>query len=90
MYRSVAGTGAVQAVTPAVIFTAVGVVGTGAVGNVTNTRSANVYPIGVAGTGQIGTVLIRGWTVVPDAQTPNWVTVSDSQTPNWVEIDAAA
>ena len=70
--------------------TAGGVVDLGAVGNVTNTRSANVYPIGVAGTGQIGTVLIRGWTVVPDAQTPNWVTVSDSQTPNWVEIDAAA
>jgi len=50
--------------------------GTGLVGSVTNTRSANVYPIGVVGTGQIGTVRKVGWSVVSDAQTPNWTIIN--------------
>jgi hypothetical protein len=72
----VAGTGAVQAVTPTVIFRVVGVVGTGAVGTVTNTRSANIFPVGVVGTGAIGTIIRGGWTTIDDSQTPNWVDIN--------------
>ena len=62
----------------------------GVVGNVTNTRSANVIPIGVVGTGAVGTVTRSGWTAINTSQTPNWVGVDSSQTPNWVDIDTAA
>ena len=85
-----AGTGAIGNVVPLPIAKPTGTSGTGAVGTVTFFINDVVIPTGVQGTGAVGTVLIRGWTVIPDSQTPNWATIDDSQTPNWVEIDTAA
>ena len=68
---------------------------TGAVGSLTTTSHANIYPTGVVGTGQITSVLVWGkvvpgqdpeWDGVNDSQSPSWGAVDDAQSPGWQEV----
>jgi hypothetical protein len=63
-----------------------GVQGATALGETTETGTANVYPIGVQATGIVGNVLVWGQ-IVPD-QNAGWVDVENSQTPNWTDVAA--
>jgi hypothetical protein len=68
----VSGSGAVSAATPTPTAKPTGVSGTGAIGTVAIEIDDSKLVTGVAGTGAVGTVLIRGWTIINDAQAANW------------------
>ena len=61
-----------------------GVAGTAAVGSLTTTAHANIYPTGVEGTGNITSVIV--WGLIIPGQTANYSTISTGQTTDWEEV----
>jgi hypothetical protein len=78
----VVGTTNTPSVLPVMLPVLTGIVGTATVGSVTIRVNDGAIVVGVSATGSVGTVLIRGWTTINDAQAANWVLIDDGNTPS--------